>query len=317
MKWGAGSRAASYSLAERRGAGTLSPMTFPRSSPLFAFSALALCSVLVAGCDRNDKALSAEDDTNPHFHAAAARVQERNFADAAKEYEEALRADPNVARAHYELGLLYGDHLNDPIAAMYHFEEYLRLRPGTEAAPQAQARLDNAKIAFAATLPNSPVQNAEAFVKLQSDNQALQRDMEEANRKAADLGAKLASAQKELAAASPNLQADGTPAPALRDTNSPAAAAAANPAAETETAPAPSPAPAPIQAVAAPAPAPAPAPGEAARSYTIGAGDTLWKISKKFYPGKINEGIEKIKAANPDTLPPGKPLKIGTAIRIP
>jgi len=143
MKWGAGSRAASYSLAERRGAGTLSPMTFPRSSPLFAFSALALCSVLVAGCDRNDKALSAEDDTNPHFHAAAARVQERNFADAAKEYEEALRADPNVARAHYELGLLYGDHLNDPIAAMYHFEEYLRLRPGSDPgrrAPGARSR---------------------------------------------------------------------------------------------------------------------------------------------------------------------------------
>jgi hypothetical protein len=295
-------------------------MTFPRSSSLgvlAAFSALALGSVLVAGCDRSDKALSAEDDTNPHFHAASARVQERNFADAAKEYEEALRANPGVARAHYELGLLYGDHLNDPIAAMYHFEEYLRLRPGSEASPQAQARLDNAKIAFAATLPNSPVQNAEAFVKLQSDNQALQRDLEEANRKAADLGAKLASAQKELSAASPDLQADGAPTPALHDTNSPAAAAAANPApAEAENAPAPAPAPAPVQAVAVPAPAPA-VPGEAARSYTIGAGDTLWKISKKFYPGKINEGIEKIKAANPDTLPPGKPLKIGTALRIP
>jgi nucleoid-associated protein YgaU len=53
------------------------------------------------------------------------------------------------------------------------------------------------------------------------------------------------------------------------------------------------------------------------REHVIVSGDTLWKIAKIYYPKQITAGIEKIKKANLDTLPEGKPLKIGTKIKIP
>jgi phage tail protein X len=49
----------------------------------------------------------------------------------------------------------------------------------------------------------------------------------------------------------------------------------------------------------------------------ITKGDTLWSIAKKYYPGQITSGIEKIKNANTDKLPEGKPLKIGVSLVIP
>ena len=303
--------------------------------PVFRALPVFLALGVLTGCQQPNKALTAEDDTNPHFHAATADIQVRDFAGAAKEYEAALRDAPTVVQAHYELGVLYSDHLNDPIAAIYHFEQYLKLRPSADNAAQAQALFDNAKVNFAASLPNSPVQNAQAYTKLQADNQSLSRDLETANQKIADLTTQLASAQKDLAANSPNLQtASGAPVqntPVQDTPSAPAPAPVATPVtppAGTELAtPAPAPAapaPAPEVSTAAPAPAPAapamaapPAPAAAAKTYTIASGDTLWKISKKFYPGKVLDGIDKIKAANPDTLPPGKPLKIGTQIKIP
>ena len=306
--------------------------------PVFRALPVFLALGVLTGCQQPNKALTAEDDTNPHFHAATADIQVRDFAGAAKEYEAALRDAPTVVQAHYELGVLYSDHLNDPIAAIYHFEQYLKLRPSADNAAQAQALFDNAKVNFAASLPNSPIQNAQAYTKLQADNQSLSRDLETANQKIADLTTQLASAQKDLAANSPNLQtASGAPVQntPVQDTPSAPAPAPVTPPAGTELvssgqapaavqAPAPAPAPAPEVSTAAPAPAPpAPAaaapsaPAPAAKTYTIASGDTLWKISKKFYPGKVLDGIDKIKAANPDTLPPGKPLKIGTQIKIP
>ncbi len=311
--------------------------------PVFRALPVFLALGVLTGCQQPNKALTAEDDTNPHFHAATADIQVRDFAGAAKEYEAALRDAPTVAQAHYELGVLYSDHLNDPIAAIYHFEQYLKLRPSADNVAQAQALFDNAKVNFAASLPNSPIQNAQAYTKLQADNQSLSRDLETANQKAADLTGQLASAQKDLAANSPNLQtASGAPvqntpvqdtpsapAPAPAGVTPPAGTELASPASAPAPAAAPASASGPDLSASAPAPAPSaqtapaapatavPAAAPAAKTYTIASGDTLWKIAKKFYPGKVVDGIDKIKAANPDTLPPGKPLKIGTQIKIP
>ncbi|MDE1170230.1 MAG: LysM peptidoglycan-binding domain-containing protein [Verrucomicrobium sp.] len=260
----------------------------------------------LGGCQKDDKTLAAEDDTNPYFHAALTAIQERNFTEAARSYEAALRANPNVAQAHYELGLLDSDHLNDPLGAMYHLAQYLKARPTADNAAKAQERLNSAEINFAATLPNSPVQNAQAFAALQSDNQNLRNEFEAANQRINDLSAKLAATQKELAAAAPNI----TPA----DTNAPGAAPAPAPAAET--APAAGTPPPPVPATVIPAPVPAPS-ATVGQTYAIAPGDTLWKIAKKFYPGHINEGIERIKLANAAALPAGKPLKIGAQIVIP
>ncbi|HEY8965654.1 MAG TPA: LysM peptidoglycan-binding domain-containing protein [Candidatus Methylacidiphilales bacterium] len=312
----------------------MTPLFRPRL--VLSLAAAAALALSFTGCEKDEKALAAEDDTNPHFHAATLAVQQQNFDGAAREYEAALRANPNVSEAHYELGLLYGDHLGQPIPSLYHFNQYLLDRPNGENAQQAQARLNAASIAFAATVPNSPIQNAEVFAKLQKDNQDLQHSLGAANQRVNELLSKLAASAKGDSSSSASAPAasavEPAPALALKDATSAAAAestaagtAAAVPAATPAT---PQPAPTTVAAAAAaataaPAPASVPtAPAVAAtpaggQTYTIVGGDTLWKIAKQFYPGHVTEGIAKIKAANADVLVEGKPLKIGTQIRIP
>ncbi|SDT91209.1 LysM domain-containing protein [Verrucomicrobium sp. GAS474] len=306
----------------------MTPTPFPRR-PFSLFLSLGAALGLVflaAGCQKDEKTASAEDDTNPHFHAATLQIQQQNFAEAAKEYEAALRANPAVTEAHYELGLLYGDHLGQPIAALYHFNQYLLDRPNGDNSQQAQARLNAAAVGFAATVPNSPIQNAEVFAKLQKDNQDLQHSLGAANQRVNELLSKLASSVKSESGPAPD--ASSTSVPALKDATSVATAestatSAAAAAAPAEPAPravavTPSVSPAPIVGNPAAAPAPVTSPTAAGgQPYTIVSGDTLWKIAKQFYPGHVADGIAKIKAANTDVLAEGKPLKIGTQIRIP
>ena len=299
---------------------TSSPSRWRSLSFLLSSSALVavagfglLFGLLTTGCQQNDKALAAEDDSNPHFHAATLQVQQQNFDAAAKEYEAALRANPAVSEAHYELGLLYADHLSEPIAALYHFNQYLLDRPNGENSQQAQARLNAVSIGFAATVPNSPIQNAEVFAKLQKDNQDLQHALATSTQRVNDLLSKLAAAAKQDGAADSSAPAAAVATvPALKDATAPAASET------TAGAPAAVPVAAPALAPVAAAPAtPAPAAVAGEQEYVIVGGDTLWKIAKKFYPGHITEGINKIKAANTDILVEGKPLKIGTQIHIP
>jgi len=65
------------------------------------------------------------------------------------------------------------------------------------------------------------------------------------------------------------------------------------------------------------APADVATPSADAKQHTIGSGDTLWKLAKKYYPASLdlNEEIAKIKTANPGLN--DRNLKIGTVINIP
>lgn len=82
----------------------------------------------------------------------------------------------------------------------------------------------------------------------------------------------------------------------------------------------PAAAPAPVDVTAA-APAPKPAPKEsyaepkAPKTYVIQKGDTLQKISEKFYG--TTKKFDKIYQANKDVLKDKNTLKVGTKIKIP
>ena len=73
-----------------------------------------------------------------------------------------------------------------------------------------------------------------------------------------------------------------------------------------------------VPAVTPPAaPAEAATPSGDAKQHTIGKGDTLWKLARKYYPASLdlNEEIAKIKAANPGL--DDRNLKIGAVLTIP
>jgi LysM repeat protein len=274
-------------------------------------SFLLATSLILSACNNQaqDKdPAQADSDSNPNYKQAQQDLDNNNPSGAVADYEAALAANPKLAGAHYELGVIYGDKMNDPISSIYHFKSFLELSPNTDKKDQVQGLIDKEGHDYAASLPNATPQITQADLdKVNADNAALKKQVDDANNTIAQLQAKLQQEPASLAPATPAAVAVASDATAPEAPAGPRKALPVDPAvaaagnADTDA------------AASATTPSGAPAPG--ARSYTVAKGDSYWKIAKKMYPGDTRNGVAKIQEANKQTM--GKPLKIGQVLVIP
>src|SRR5260221_12558177 len=159
-------------------------------------------SLALAGCDMaNKQDVQYDDQRNPYYKQAAQDLDNNNPAAAAGDYEAALGANPKLAEAHYQLGHIYGEKLNEPIGSIFHFQQYLKLAPASEKADEVKALVDKQPQASTAGLPNSPAQSADDYAKLQADNASLKKQVEDAMRTITQLQAQLGKHHPAIAAA--------------------------------------------------------------------------------------------------------------------
>jgi tetratricopeptide (TPR) repeat protein len=90
---------------------------------------LGLSLWLPTGCSDTSRLL---DEKNPWFSKATQLLKENKYQEAAETFEKCLRASPDSAQAHLQLGILYEDHLGDPLAAVYHYRAFLAKRPAAD-----------------------------------------------------------------------------------------------------------------------------------------------------------------------------------------
>ena len=91
--------------------------------------ALILLGLGAAGCvPPGGTASDAESDAD--FRAGASRKQAGNYTRAIESFERVLQKNPASAAAHFELGLIYYQHITNYVAAIYHFDRVQRLQPG-------------------------------------------------------------------------------------------------------------------------------------------------------------------------------------------
>jgi LysM repeat protein len=93
----------------------------------------AVCMVLVlagagAGCAPVDSAGGGEEN-DPDFQAGLRQKKAGRHVQAIDSLERALQRNPRSAAAHFELGLVYYQHITNHVAAIYHFDKVQRLRP--------------------------------------------------------------------------------------------------------------------------------------------------------------------------------------------
>jgi hypothetical protein len=142
----------------------------------------------------------------------------------------------DAAESHLETGLLYAQHINDPLSAIYHFKKYLALRPNSPQAALVRQRIDAATREFARTLPAQPLENqlqrvdlVAALDKLKQENEALKQELVDvkAGRNAvAVTGLDGASATDERAAPGLNFSVETMPTVRTRPAPEPARAPA-------------------------------------------------------------------------------------------
>jgi len=257
---------------------------------------LAVCIAWAGSNWVMGQGLQSDDSSNSHLKQAQQDLDNNKPAEAADEYEAALTTNPKLANAEYELGVLYGEKLHDPISSIYHLKRFRLLAPSSDKAASAQDLIDKESKIFAATVPN---QDSDQVTKLQAENDAQKKSLEDASHTITLLQGQLAQAAKNPAA--------------------PAAVVAASTPGSTGPQKA-----LPLDQINPNVPVPgapvttgtAATAGVAGRSYTVVKGDKLWTIAKRMYPGHTKEGVDKIQEANKDAIG-NKPLKIGQVLIIP
>ncbi|PTX99448.1 hypothetical protein DB346_16535 [Verrucomicrobia bacterium LW23] len=302
----------------------------------------AACAMLLAGCLGKDPNLDFEDARNPHVKQAQQYAADKNFPEAVKSYQAALGHNPDLAVVHYDIGKLYAEKINNPLYALYHLQRAMDLTasaPNNPLREQAKQLFDNQKMAYAATMPDSPIDNAQAFEKVQHDLElargqisALKEELRLEQAKVAKLEA-MKDQQPSLAGGGPSSAADPNAPPGT----TPAGGGIPLPPAGGGAPVLPAGGGAPVLPPADGSGTPALPPGgglppaagasnipDGAKTYTIQKGDTLWKIAQKNYKDRDKERggdimglIAKIKEANKDVLVNERSLKPGVVIVLP
>jgi LysM repeat protein len=246
-----------------------------------------LVGVSLCGC-MPDGGSPADEQQEPHFLTGQKLASQMDYEGAVNAYEKAVEVNPQSASAHFELAWLYEGKENDPAAAIYHYERFLKLAPNSGKAEVARAHINNCKLTLAET--------ASAIAPISA---SAQRDLERLVQENKELKAELAQWQAyyqshaQSLASNPPVQgaisnaatpppvvvADRTPSGAV----SPAGASSVNPGS---------------------------APATAVRTHTVKPGDTLAAIARKY-----GVSLGALEAANPHVKP--AQLKVGAVLNLP
>ncbi|HZV34780.1 MAG TPA: LysM peptidoglycan-binding domain-containing protein [Verrucomicrobiae bacterium] len=175
------------------------------------FFGCARCAIVVALClglcGCFPPADSASDETKePHFITGKNLIEQMDWQGAVSEFEKSLEVNPESASAHFELGWLYEGKLNpsDPAAAIYHYQQFLKLRPASDKGDFVKQHINNCKMDLVKTmsavgpLPSGAQRELDRVV---GENRDLQNQVAQLQSQIADLKTQLKAATAAAAAA--------------------------------------------------------------------------------------------------------------------
>lgn len=269
------------------------------------------------GCGSRDQ----REQRDPLLRRAQAKKAANDIEGAVETYLKVIEKKPRLARAHLELGWIYDHDLNDYVRAIYHYQRYLELRPDAKERDLVQDLIHNARLSFAASLPDQPNAAVRRIRMLEEENQILRAEIARLTSAPLPAGAagtalKPERQPREAAAGSAGRTTAGTRGAVAADTMLSAQTAGVAVAAGTVAGATPR-APAPVEAQGGRTPSTEPAVRPAAQTtYVVQPGDTLGRIAARFYGD--TKKWQVIYEANRASLPGGpQSLRVGQTLVIP
>jgi LysM repeat protein len=261
---------------------------------------IVFCGALLCGClPMADTPLDEEKD--PNFIEGRNHLNMMDYKGAVESFERAVQANPRNAAAHFELGVLYQDRMNDPVAAIYHYQKHLQLRPKSEYLEAIKPRLVACKMEIAKSVTFGVV-----TMEVHRDMARLTNELALARQQSAALSAQLA-AKPMVVTQWMTLRVTNYVQVAVRATNE--APVIARPAATNPPTRVISPArmvqqPSATNTVRRPAVVAAP------RTYVVRPGETLASIARSH-----GITVTRLEAANPG-VPPNR-VRAGQTLNLP
>jgi len=247
--------------------------------------------IAVNGCSPVDSG-QMDEEKEPHFVLGNSRFNEMDWNGAIEAFEESLEVNPHSAQAHYRLAQLFDTKEPDPAAAIYHYEQYLKLSPDAKNSDVINQRIDSCKQQLATDvlqLPSAPAVQKQ-LDSLVDQNRQLQAQVDKLNAVIKQWNAYYASQQSALKPS--GSQNSIAPMPASSPTPDDISSQPTQP------------------QIAASTPAPVPARPQKARTHIVISGETLAGIARK-----QGVSLTALESANPGVNP--KKLHVGQPLNLP
>lgn len=237
---------------------------------------LGLWSVGLTSCSKPIGSDELEQK-HPSIVEARALVRQQDVLGAERLLLDALREQPDLALAHVELGILYQSQ-DDTIASLYHYQNYLILRPrGSKAALVREVITGERKRLVTEYGTGSPPATGEGDSEV-----VLKQSLEAAKQRIAELEVALEQAQRQRPRSDREEAGQGTPSgPSSEETVSSTTGSELEP----------------------------------QTFYVVQPGDTLSRIAEKTY-GRSSQWT-RIYEANRDVIPNKNVLSPGTQLVLP
>ena len=307
----------------------------------FRFFSLCLCALAAllfsAGCGRYDASPFTAEIDEPNYRRGKDLLRQGRNQEALASFLKVVDARGDDApESHLEIGILYQQHIKDPIAAIYHYRKFRELKRNSPQSDLVRQRIDAATREFARTLPAQPLDNQMEKIDLLDRLDQLQRENLQLKDQLVGLrtqavttsrlsGSPLGSTPFASMPGAVPEPSDGLAPLAINPAESPISDDA--PSAEIVIA-APTPKPVPVAPTptvslraptrSTPAPTtPSPSVPPVGRRYLVQKGDSLYSIAKRFYGSPTNARVQAILQANRSVLPNAAALQPGLTLVIP
>lgn len=140
-----------------------------------------VCALLLTGCGRKSgAALDAADEKDSRVRKGLELVQQKNWNEAAGQFDAALLKNPGLGRPDLELAMIYHQQKKNYVRAIYHYERYLEKRPLTEKRALIQEWIKQAKVSLAGEVGGTGGDVTEQLVRLTRENNMLRKQLEAA-----------------------------------------------------------------------------------------------------------------------------------------
>lgn len=147
----------------------------------FYFAAAALiASFFGAGCGERRVTTISETD-EPLYAEAVALNNGHRYGEALASYLKVIdkRGELGSPESHLDAGVIYLNHIKDPVRAYYHFARYLDLKANSSEAPKVRGLQEAALVRIAARFPGFPADGQSGRLANPEETNHLRRENEE------------------------------------------------------------------------------------------------------------------------------------------
>lgn len=133
---------------------------------------LCMAVLMFCGCNKNTQRLDEKEEHNALVKQGQSYMEIKDWNKAEAAFKQALENNPEMARPHLDLAVIYQQYKLNYIHAIYHYDRYLELRPDAEKAELIQEQ----RIKIEQALATQYIRQSKDVLQMVNEHRKLQQE---------------------------------------------------------------------------------------------------------------------------------------------